>query len=281
MGTIRIVTDSTSDLESLAGELGVTVVPLTVMFGTESLRDGIDIDSRTFFERLEHTHAHPSTSQPSPDLFEQTYRALIAEGATGIVSIHVSSKLSGTLSSATRAAQAVEASDGIPIRLVDSRQASLGMHFGIMAAARAISDGAGIDQVAEAAADAFGRSTVLLVADNLGYLQRGGRIGQAQRLIGTVLNVKPIISLRDGVVVALESPRTHRRAFERLVEYVRDAMPVEGVVVGQSSPKLGDELEMMVRNAYTGPIRRIWAGPTIGSHIGPGCAGLSFVRARV
>jgi DegV family protein with EDD domain len=154
------------------------------------------------------------------------------------------------------------------------------MHFGVLAASSAAREGADAGQVAAAARDALERSRVYLVADDLEYLRRGGRIGQAQRVVGTLLSVKPIITLRGGGVVALESPRTRRRAYERLAEYAREQAPLEGVIVGQSSPVLGDELEAAVCQAYAGPIHRMWAGPTIGTHVGPGAVGMALLRAR-
>jgi DegV family protein with EDD domain len=129
--------------------------------------------------------------------------------------------------------------------------------------------------------DALARTSVFFVADDLEYLRRGGRIGQAQRVVGTLLNVKPVITLREGAVISLETPRTRRRAYERLAELVRERAPVESVIVGQSSPDIGDQLEAAVRQVYDGPLSRMWAGPTIGAHVGPGAAGLAVLRAKL
>lgn len=281
MEATRIVTDSTADLGPIASDYGITVVPLTVSFGDETFEDGVTIEAHAFFERLAHSSERPTTSQPTPGAFEQIYRQLLNDGAGGIVSIHISSKLSGTYSTAIRTAENLrEMGVTVPIEVIDSQQGSLGMHFGILAAARVAREGGDAVAAAEAARDALTRTTLYLVADDLDYLQRGGRIGQAKRVLGTLLNVKPIISLRDGAVVALENPRTRRRAYERIAEYVRDAAPVEGVIVGQSSQEVGDQLEEVVRQFYDGPIRRMWAGPTIGTHVGPGAAGLALLRAQ-
>ncbi|MGH2516789.1 MAG: DegV family protein [Ktedonobacterales bacterium] len=280
MSTIRVVTDSTADLGSRAEEMDVAVVPLTVTFGNETYLDSIDIDARAFFERLAGGHIRPTTSQPAPDSFERTYRRLLGEGANGIVSIHVSAALSGTCDTARRVAADLRAMGvSVPIEVLDSRQASLGMHFGILAASHAARSGGDVVAVAEAARDALARTSIFLVAEDLDYLRRGGRIGQAQRVVGTLLNVKPIITLRDGVVLSLETPRTRRRAYERLAELVREHAPVESVIVGQSSPDIGDQLEAAVHHVFDGPIERMWAGPTIGTHVGPGAAGLAVLRA--
>lgn len=278
MSGVRVVTDSTADLGPLAAEHGVGVVPLSVTFGDETFMDGVTIDSPTFFARLAEGLQRPTTSQPAPGAFETCFRRALAEGAEAVVSIQVSSRLSGTYTTALSVAEVLRA-EGAHIEVLDSGQASLGMHFGVLAASRAAREGADAKQVAAAARDALERSLVYLVADDLEYLRRGGRIGQAQRVVGTLLSVKPIITLRDGAVVALESPRTRRRAYERLAEYVHEQESVEAIIVGQSSPVLGDQLEAALRQIYSGPIQRMWAGPTIGTHVGPGAVGMALLRA--
>jgi fatty acid kinase fatty acid binding subunit len=279
MGGVRVVTDSTADLGSLAADEGVAVVPLGVSFGDETFEDGVTIDPKTFYARLAHSHVRPMTSQPTPGAFEVCYRKLLSDGAEGIVSIHISAQLSGTYNTAASVARTLR-DEGARIEVIDSRQASLSMDFGVQAAAQAARDGAEIGAVAEAARDALERSTIYLVADDLSYLQRGGRIGQARRVVGTLLSVKPIISMRDGAVVSLELPRTRRRAYERLAEYLKEQGPVEALVVGQTSQEHGDELEAMLRRTYSGPLRRAWAGPTIGTHVGPGAAGMAVLWRR-
>ena len=277
---VRVVTDSTADLPpELIAQTGVAVAPLTVSFGDVSYEDGVTIDSRTFFAKLERG-GRPTTSQPTPQVFADIYRRLAAESAQGIVSIQISAKLSGTYGAATRAAQTLrEEGIEIPIEVIDSEQASLSMQFGVLAAVEAARSGKDVAEVAALARDTLRRSTIFLVSDDLGYLQRGGRIGQAQRVAGTLLNVKPIISLRDGAVVALDRPRTRRKAFERLADYVREMEPVESLIVGQASEEVGDQLTEVMAQVYKGPTRRVWAGPTIGTHVGPGAAGIAVLRA--
>lgn len=279
MGSVCVVTDSASDLGAHAGEQGVAVVPLSVSFGDDTFEDGVTIDSRQFFQRLETSRVRPTTAQPTPGQIEAVYRQALAAGAAGLVGVHLGSKLSGTFSTARLVADQLR-DEGARIELVDSGEASLGMWFGVLAAAQAARDGADLEATAAAARDALARTTIYVMVDDLDYLRRGGRIGQAQAAIGTLLSVKPIVSVRDGAVVSLDKPRTRRRAFERLAEYVRDSAPVEAVVVGQSSPALGDELEAAVRQVYDGPISRMWPGPTIGTHVGPGAAGLSVLRGK-
>ena len=279
---VRVMTDSTADLDPrLAAEHSVVIIPLSVSFGDDTFLDGVDLDSRAFFEKLVHGQTRPVTSQPSPDAFERAFRDAMTQDATGIVLVNVSSKLSGTYSTALGMVEQLRSSGfAMPIKVIDSRLASLAIQFGVLAAAEAARQGSDVRAVADVACDALARTSIYLVADDLGYLQRGGRIGQAQWLAGTLLNVKPIITLREGAVVPLENPRTRRHAYERLARLVREMAPVEAVIVGQSSQERGDELEAAIRREYSGPLRRAWAGATIGSHVGPGAVGLAMLRAR-
>src|SRR5260370_31179244 len=268
---VRVMTDSTADLDPrLAAEHGVVIIPLSVSFGDDTFLDGVDLDSRAFFEKLVHGQTRPVTSQPSPDAFERAFRDAMTQDATGIVLVNVSSTLSGTYSTALGMVEQLRSSGfAVPIEGMESRQASLAIQFGVLAAAEAARQGSDVGGVADAACDALARTSFYRVADDLGYLQRGGRIGQAQWLAGTLLNVKPIITLRDGAVVPLENPRTRRHAYERLARLVREVAPVEAVIVGQSSQERGDELEAAIRREYNGPLRPAWAGATVRNPGGP------------
>ena len=280
MSAVHIITDSTADLGDEARELQVSVIPMIVSFGTDSYQDGVSIAPQTFYQRLAARRELPVTSQPSPQVIENAIRTALERNPSGIVMITLSSRLSGTYSTACQVVKQLQ-TDGLttPIEVIDSKQGSIGMQYGILAAAQAARQQADIAAVAEAARDALARTTIFLIADDLGYLQRGGRIGQAQRLVGSLLQVKPLITLRDGVVVALESPRTRRRAYERAAECMQELAPLEAVTIGQTGPELGDQLEAEVRRFFPGPFRRMWAGPTIGTHVGPGAAGLAVLRA--
>lgn len=279
MGNVCVVTDSASDLGALAVEQGIAVVPLSVSFGDDTFEDGVTIDSRQFSQRLETSRVRPTTAQPTPGQLEAVYRRALAEGAAGIVGVHLGSKLSGTFSTARLVADQLR-DEGARIEVVDSGEASLGMWFGVLAATQAARDGADLAATAAAARDALTRTTIYVMVDDLDYLRRGGRINQAQAAIGTLLSVKPIVSVQDGAVVSLEKPRTRRRAFERLAEYVRELEPVESLIVGQASEEVGDQLAEVIAQTYKGPTRRAWAGPTIGTHVGPGAAGIAVLRAR-
>ena len=203
---VKVVTDSTSDLPlELAESLGITVVPCNVNFGTETFKDGVDLSAEEFYERLINGSQFPSTSQPSPGDFIETYER-VEEDADGIVSVHVSAGLSGTYNSAIQAKE--QASVKCPIEVVDSYQASCGLGVVAIAAAQEGGKGANLEAVAETARSAADRAELFFLLDTLEYLQKGGRIGKARALVGTVLKIKPMIVLRDGVVHELGKART-------------------------------------------------------------------------
>ena len=226
---VRVVTDSTADLpEALARELGITVVPLNVHFGDETLRDGVDIAPDEFYRRLVASPRPPTTSQPSVGLFLDTYSKLLDQGDE-IVSIHVSSLVSGTHNSAIQAVQ--ELGPGRPIAVVDSLQASLSLGLPAIAAARAAQSGAGLDEVRSVAEGASSRARLFGLLETLEYLQRGGRIGRAQAWVGTLLRIKPLLTIEDGVAHPLERVRTRSKGVERLGALVRELAPLDDLAV--------------------------------------------------
>ncbi len=182
---IRVVTDSTSDLEpERAAALGVTVVPLTVRFGEEQFRDQVDLSGAEFYARLQSSSVNPTTSQPAPPAFAEVYQRLLAEGAEGVVSIHIGPKLSGTLQSATLAAREV---DEARVRPVDGGTVSIGLQFLVSAALRDIAAGCDLDEVVKNVELRRERVAIYVVFDTLTYLQRGGRIGRAKAFVGGIL----------------------------------------------------------------------------------------------
>jgi len=192
---VKIVTDSATDIPpELAKELDVTVVPATIFFGDEAFRDGVDITPDEFFRRLTSSPVLPKTSQPSVGDFLEAYKPLVDEGHD-IVSVHVSSKLSGTLNSARNASQELP---GARIETVDSGLASIGATIAVQTAAEAVRRGMAADEVAKAAARAASRVQFYIVFDTLEYLQKGGRIGKAQALVGSLLSLKPILKPGEG-----------------------------------------------------------------------------------
>ncbi len=276
---LKIVTDSTSDLppEAVAA-LGITVVPLSILFGDEELLDGVDIQSDQFFRRLAREAVSPTTTQPASGLFRAAYEKLIAGGATEILSIHVSSKLSGTIESARQAAVGLE---GARIEHVDSRTVSLGLGVGVMEAAKAALAGASLDEVQARAVDMFRRTHIFVTLDTLEYLRRGGRLSRGQEFIGTLLKVKPILGLEDGEVVALGRVRTRQRAIEDLLGRCADLRPIEHAFVMHGTTP--DEAQYVRdRLAAIDDHATITMGrvtPVIGVHAGPGVLAVGVVTA--
>jgi DegV family protein with EDD domain len=278
---VRILVDSTADIpRDRTQRLGIAVVPLTVLFGDNAYRDGFDLDGPTFYQKLSSTSVMPTTSTPSPGLFLEGYRQLIAEGATGILSIHLAAKLSATFSVARTAAEQVSHETNVPIELVDSGTVSAG--FGMPAEIVAVEarTGKSLAELHAHAESLCRRSHVLAVLDTLEFLRRGGRISGAQAMVGTLLNVKPLIEVRDGEVIALERVRTRAKAYDRLGQLVEALRQLEAVAVVESDTKSGDELIAIIRRFWSGPVDRSFLGPVVGTHGGPGAAGIVAITAE-
>ncbi|MGE3855441.1 MAG: DegV family protein [Dehalococcoidia bacterium] len=282
---LRIVTDSTCDLPREAIQaLGITVVPLSILFGEEELLDGVDIQADQFFRRLERDPNMPRTSQPSPALFARAYQRLVDEGATEILSIHLSAKLSGTLESARQGAQTLRETPGVDhvrIEFVDSATVSLALGIGVLEAAKLARAGSGLDEARDLAADVFRRTHIFVTLDTLEYLRRGGRMSRGQELLGTLLKVKPVISIQDGEVVPVGRVRTRQRAIEDIISRCADLRPVEHLFVLHSTTPdeaafVRDRLAALDAHAAI-TMGRIT--PVVGVHGGPGVIGVGVVTA--
>ncbi|MSQ12857.1 MAG: DegV family protein [Dehalococcoidia bacterium] len=274
---VRIVTDSTSDLPSdIAAAAGITVVPLNVHFGTETFRDGVDIKEDEFYRRLVSTAKLPTTSQPSVGAFLETYERL-APGADGIVSVHLTAKLSGTYNSAIQAKGEFK---GCPVEVIDTQQGSLGLGMVALAAARAAQAGGTMAQVSQAVQQAMRDTKFFGAVDTLDYLVKGGRVGKAQAFVGGVLRIKPIITIQDGVVHPVERVRTLQKAVERLAELARAAGPVGSVgVIHSTTPDVAQSLADRVRDlAPGGQVLMSRFGPVIGAYLGPGAVGVAVMK---
>lgn len=276
---VRVVTDSTADIPAeLAARLHITVVPLRVHFGDESFRDGVDISTDEFYARLGSAKALPTTSQPPAGDFEEVYRRL-AEETTDIVSIHISAKLSGTLSAANAARAAIPE---CTIELIDSRSASYGVGMVAVKAAEAAAAGASLAEVVDVARQTLESSEIIFTVDTLEYLRRGGRLGRGAALLGTILSIKPILGVRDGEIVPIERVRTRQRALDRLVEIV-SAEPLLTDIAVVHSTAADDAAELRRRLQERFPDARCSigrVGPVIGVHAGPGVIGVEIVRGR-
>lgn len=279
---VRLVTDSTADLPAeVASELDITVVPLTVFFGDEAYLDGVELDNAAFYQKLAASKDLPHTSQPSPAAFEQVYRQLIEQGADAILSVHLSTKLSGTYQSACAARNALaEEGSTVPLDIIDSLSISVGMNYAIQQAARLARAGKSLEEVKDCVQDALARTTVLAVLDTLEYVRRGGRIGGASAMLGNMLSFKPIISLQDGEVIAVERPRTRSKAYARIAQLLGETGPVEAVSIAQSNDEVGQQLAEAVRETYSGELPIYRLGAALGTHTGPGTAAIALVRAK-
>jgi DegV family protein with EDD domain len=277
---LRIVTDSTADLpQEFVDRLQITVVPLIVLFGDEELRDGVDITSERFFKRLVRETKLPTTSQPSVGDFRAVYEALRDAGATEILSIHLSAKLSRTIESARQAAEGIE---GVRIAHVDSGLASLALGLGVITAAEAAAEGQSLDDVRALAESQFARTTIFFMVDTLEYLRRGGRIGRAQELIGSLLQFKPLLTIRNGEVVPIGRARTKQRALEELIRRAGELRPIEeAMAVHATTP---EDLDYVVARLHgMAPDAPITVGritPVVGVHGGPGLVGFAVVSAN-
>ena len=277
--TVHIVTDSTSDLtREQATALGVSVVPLTVRFGEEQFLDGVDLDSDAFYAKLQTSSVNPVTSQPTPEQFRSVYASLLESPDDSVVSLHISSKLSGTLQSAHVAQQEV---DPGRIHLVDTETVSAGLRFVVEAATEDVAGGADADTVVRRAEERRSGVTIFVLLDTLTYLHRGGRIGRAQALLGSVLGVKPLLTVRDGEVAPQARVRSRRQGVEMITELLQERMPLQRVAAFHcGSPELLPVLTKRLRAALPGvDIVTGQVGPVVGTYTGPGGVGIGAISA--
>jgi len=268
--TVKIITDSTADLPAkLAQELGITVVPVYLRFGEKVYRDGVDISHDEFYQRLVESPIHPSTSQPTPADFADVYSKL-SKATDEVVSIHVSSKISGTYNSALQGRELVEARGHIEV--VDSVSLSMGLGLIAMAAARLAKAGEGLQEVMEEIRQAIPGIRLLGVLDSLKYLLLGGRIGKVKALLGGMLNVKPMITMRDGELFPAGLARTRSKGIERLIDFVKNALNIQELaIVHSTTPDEASSLRERIGSIFDE--RRIYLarlGPALGVHADPG-----------
>jgi DegV family protein with EDD domain len=276
---LRIVTDSTADFEpEEARELGIEVVPLTVLFGDQALLDRIDITPEQFYRRLTESRVLPRTSQPPVSRFAEAYRKLANEGATEILAICISSKLSGTLGSAHLAA--MQGPPGCRIETFDSMFVAGGLNALVRRAAEMARAGKGIDDVVPVLRAMIPRIRIHILLDTLEYLQRGGRIGRARALLGSVLSIKPIVSVEEGEVGSTERVRSRARGIERIVEHITALSSVERVIV-QHTGTPDEAVRLVARFTSVLPdatVEMRWIGPVVGVYCGPRGVGAVAVQ---
>ena len=274
--TVKVVTDSTADLPpQIAEELGITVVPVYLRFGEKVYRDGVDISQDEFYQKLVEGPIHPSTSQPTPADFTEVYRKLSQE-ADGIVSIQVTSKLSGTYNSAVQGREM--AGVRCHIEVVDSLSVSMGLGLIAMAAARLAEAGESLQRVIEEIRQAIPCIRILGVFDTLKYLLLGGRISKAKAIMGSVLNVKPLLTMRDGELCLAGLARTRSKGIERLFNLARDALNIQELaIVHSTTPDEAGSLKERIASIFDKKqIHIARLGPALGVHGGPGTLALAL-----
>ena len=278
--TVRIVTDSACDLtEAEAAALGIAVVPLTIRFGTEEFVDREELSVAQFYERLASSSVLPETAAPSPGAFATAFRRLHAEGADEIVCINLSSQLSATMQSAQNGAAAVAAE--LPVHVIDSSSITAGLGNLVVLAAEAARDGATAPEVRALVEDLKSRQHVFGTLDTLDNLKKGGRIGGAQALLGSMLAIKPLLDLSSGAVVEAGKTRTRKKAFAWLQQVVLEHAPFEHLSVMHGfAPDVDEFLELLRPHVDLATVRVSPIGAVIGTHGGPRVVGVAFHRAR-
>lgn len=267
--TVKIVTDSTSDLTpEIAGELGITVVPLYVHFGTEAYRDGVDLTTDDFYRKLVQSKTLPTTATPAPRTFAEVYDRL-AEETDEILAIVISSKLSATYEAAVEGKELRKSKS--PLEIIDSLWVTMGLGLIVISAAKAAQAGASLDEVIDVARSSMRRVDFRMAFDTLEYLQRGGRIGTAQAFLGSMLKVNPILTIKDGYTEAVARTRSRAKAIDYLCEFAMSFSHIEEMAVEDATTP--DEAEMLVERLSTKfPKERIYqakVSPVVGTHVGP------------
>jgi DegV family protein with EDD domain len=277
MGTsrVRVVTDSACDLSpDLCRELGVEVVPLTIRFGEQEFIDRKELTTDQFWTKLAASNALPETAAPSVGAFEECFRSLADDGASGVVCINLSSRMSATMQSAQVAAKAL---DGMcPIEIIDSKSATMGIGSLVVNAAHMANEGAAITDIVSTVSERRDRSHLLGIVDTLEYLRKGGRIGGAQAFLGSVLSIKPIIKVQDGAVEAAGKVRTRSKAMRFVVDQLKERSVEQLAVMHAQAHDLEEFLDMLEPIAPRDEILIGMIGPVVGVHCGPGTIGVTW-----
>lgn len=275
---ITIVTDSSSYIpESATKGLDIAVIPLWLIWGEDNLQDGVDIQPAEFYRRLKESNTLPTSSQPSAMEFENFYKE-VSENSDQIVSVLVSSKISGTIASARAA---VNELPELSIPIVDSLNSSMGLGFAVLAAARAAAEGKSVEGVVAAAEAMKSKIQFIFIVDTLEYLHKGGRISGGKRLMGTALKIKPILQFEDGEIRPLSQARTKSKAIERVYEIIQERLGgkkiVEAAVADIDNADEADAVADQLRDQFgVTNILRADVSPVVGTHVGPGTIGIAF-----
>ncbi|SHK85276.1 DegV family protein [Desulforamulus aeronauticus] len=277
MPPVRIVTDSTADLpEHLYQRFGISRVPLKVFIGSEMYRDGIEITPDEFYQQLSQGKL-ASTSQPAPGEFASKFEELMKDGSK-ILCLTLSSQFSGTCQSARLAANMVKHKGQVEV--IDTRSATWGVGLMAIAASQALAVGKSYDEVKALVTNLIPKMKISFLVDSLDYLERGGRIGKAQAFLGSLLNIKPLLAVKEGIVYPSQKIRGKNKGLERMVEMVEQDSgdsPIICAVLGGGDPEARDILQQKVKARLN--CQELWlgdVGPVIGSHVGPGVSGIIY-----
>ncbi len=275
--TVRVVTDSASDLPpDVCEQYGIEVVPLTIRFGDREYVDRKELTTDEFWKLLAKSSTLPETAAPSVGAFEEVFRELHHDGADGIVCVNLSAALSATMQSAQVAAKAL---DGLcPIEVIDSKSASMGIGILALHAARRAAEGADVATITQEVENSRDRQRLFATLDTLEYLRRGGRIGGARAMLGSMLSIKPVITVVDGAVEPAGKVRTRSKA----LRFIIDRLPAGGVesvcVLQEGAPDLDEFLEMVRGATSDAEIVVGRLGPVVGVHTGPGAIGVTWIE---
>lgn len=276
MPGVHIVTDSACDLtDQLVKEHGVIVVPLTIRFGSEELEDRRQLTPAEFWDRCRGKGALPETSAPSPGAFQAAYRQAADEGADSILCLTISSRVSGTYGSAVTAADSFST---VPVRVIDTYTLTMGQGLLVIAAAEDAAAGKSLDEIVALTEDRIPRTRIYGVLGGLEHLQRLGRIGSARALLGSVLNIKPVIQLKDGEVAEESKQRTRTRALAYLVDKVKADAPLERIgIVDGACDDIAEVISKLQDLATQHPLLSVDLGPVVGTHAGPNTVGVCYI----
>jgi DegV family protein with EDD domain len=276
---VKIVTDSTSDITSdLAQQLGITVVPLTVFFGHESFLDRVEISTDDFYKRLAQESIFPTTTQPAPGAFVDVYNKL-AEETDEILTIVISSKLSGTYQSATNARSM--ATNKCHIEVIDSQNVAMGFGLLVISAAQAAKRGASLKEVVDLVNNGIRRSHILIYFETLKYLAKGGRIGKAQGLLGSMLSIKPILTMKDGEIAPMTRVRSKTAGMEHIRDFVTGFSNIEKLAVEHcTTPEDAQKITNMLSSSVPeGELYGSTVSPVLGAYAGPGALAITVLEA--
>jgi DegV family protein with EDD domain len=276
--TIRVLVDSTCDVPpDIAENLGIAVVPVYINIGDKSYLDGVDLTRREFYENLPEYNTFPTTAAPAPAAFTAAYQALVDDGATEIISLHLATKLSNTLNAARLGSLDVESAQ---ITMWDSEQLALGSGLQAIIAAEAIMEGKSVPEILALLQEKREKTRIFAMLDTLEFLRRSGRVSWTEFGLGTIMRIKPIVQVFAGEVSVIEKVRTSKRALPRLVELVESYGPIDRIAIEYAGNlDTAERLRQEAKDLFPpgAEVTFMELTPAIGSHAGPGVVGLGFI----